>query len=346
MKQTRNFSDCDWHIEVGCSVVTTYVISNILLFSICDKERVRCFYLEKMKFYSHLAVAGILSLLGYGHALVCTNGPGYVYLVWMSSTTNDESTYKIMGTSLAPLPMKINFKHPRQQLELKRYPVSDCYRAIFAVLTAVDQPSTSGDWVTGSLQNQEYFTVTVKNHPDKKVKFVRDIESAISEWVMFKVPPTLDRIHQGCGISRGYIHIFFLRFVLQDGSLLYCTRVFGSSRVVQLLSSTSDQLMSVPFMTQTPILQPAVYGVTDCLNAFSQIIHSIRLLNVIIPGYLSIHEQFGETYYKVARGDRYEDLALFQQYIVNAIRLYLDNPAVTVPTEEKHPIVAQKDHSN
>lgn len=63
-----------------------------------------------MKFCSHLAVAGILGLLGYGLASGCTHVAGHVYLIWETSTSmqQDGSMYRIMRLSGAPYPRKID----------------------------------------------------------------------------------------------------------------------------------------------------------------------------------------------------------------------------------------------
>lgn len=173
------------------------------------------------------------------------------------------------------------------------------------------------------MQDQDWFTVRVGNQLDRKVKFVRDIESAISPWVQYKVPPP-DRIGE-CQKSHGYIHIYFMRFVMQDGSFLECMRVFGSSNVVQFLSSTTDKLMTLPFMTRSPIVNTAVYEVTNCWHALLQINTLTWAFFIGSPGYLFIHEQYGEKYFKTARD---EDQVQFQQSIKSAIRSYLVEPAV------------------
>ena len=178
-----------------------------------------------MKFSSSLAVAGILTLIGYGHTIrqipseSCEYDPGYVYIL---RERYRASLYKIIGSSAPPPLYKIGSYNSDKIIEKGRFPVRNCNNALSAVLTAV---RTSEFQEFPPNLGQSGFLVLENQYMD----FHNDIETAIKPWVSVDIPPFNQM--QSCRHSDGYFNIFILHVgkYHNPSSDLHCVRVFGSS---------------------------------------------------------------------------------------------------------------------
>ena len=135
-----------------------------------------------------------------------------------------------------------------------------------------------------------------------------------------------------CENSSGYIHIFCLRFIVREDAFLDCLQVFGSSNVVVPFLSTTDRLITLPFMTLAPYVATRRYEVTNCASAFSQMRVFTLFYAVNHPGYLQTVELFDELYYTTEDGE----LEFFQHLLETAMDTFQVGLAVTDVIDLNH----------
>ena len=269
-----------------------------------------------MKFSQHLAVAGILSIFGYGYAqdiqlLPCMDdNPGYVYILVENITPELAislgSVWLITGSSGAPPNEKIiGDSHYFSFIEAARYPVNDCGKSLSEVISFVSQFFESNSPWRGQ-QFPYYVAYQLFSG------FSRAIEVSVFKRIMIKIPPTsytLPAEH-----FSGYINVLFMSFTQISGPPFVCVVVFQSTDKVPdpaILHSG----VTLPFMQLSSANSSFTsFLVNDCSIAYEQV--NYVMLMHYPDGYWSDRMLFDQPC-KVTFGD--EKYQNFFEIVASAI---------------------------
>ena len=198
-----------------------------------------------MKFSQYLAVAGILSIFGYGYAIPltlakCTPTPGYVYIARQIS--NNLLTYEfenpcfIAGASgghfddkkeavLGKFDDKKGKVHSSfRVLEVAKFPVDDCLNAFINAAAYFEA------WCTLRITKLSKNQLLCPMSPEPFQKMVDDIQTALIPRLKLDIPPTSSIVP--CANSRGYVNALFTSFtedrINGDHRSFICVWIFES----------------------------------------------------------------------------------------------------------------------
>lgn len=218
---------------------------------------------------SHLAVAGVLCILGYAYARriqlpECTAGPGYVHIMWEVTPVEKinkkvASVYRIIGSSGIPPLEKMEYNiTPGPIFELFRYPVARCSAAMIAILAAVRVS------VIDELPSDEnQIRLIILHHQFASLRTVIEATLVNNNLVRVNIPP-ID-LTRSCEHSIGYIH-YMQMHIHRGGVTFKCIKIFGSSNAVPE-SATLLGGFDLPF-TRIQLDSPiTLYQVKDCVTA-------------------------------------------------------------------------------
>ena len=232
-----------------------------------------------MKFSQYLAVAGILSILEYGCAILiklpeCSYTPGYVYIMQQSynGEVKNVGMYSVItGSSGAP-PYDTIFGDIAgiSFTEVARFPVNDCINSLNRVTSAVTFEFLG--LFNGNLGNDhDQSSFYVQNHQFQA--FLNGIAASLHHWIQLRIPPThwLSPCNEH---SQGYANIFFMSLTKKHdpkGTSYVCIRLFESSNIGQdpapLLSRTLLPHWTITNTIFFPLKVDDCFNVADRVNS-------------------------------------------------------------------------------
>lgn len=229
-----------------------------------------------MKFF-YLPVAGILCLLGYGHAVLrllnfppCTTDSEYLYIISESIAGYGDEWYRIVGSSGPHVLVKtvrdvtIDFTSSSIPGEQARFPVKGCEYALDSALKALIECGFVQQVFYG------YYHAFFFVPPHQSYLFCFSFENAIGELVEIKVPP--EEWLEPCTNHQGYVHTVAMNFTRKDRPPIHCIRVVGSSNALRGDPLKAFEVIKLPLKEiQLGSSKVRSFQVSNCLAALTQL---------------------------------------------------------------------------